>query len=88
MEEIGRYFSKTPHCKKRWSQSKGLEQPYEIPKYRTYSTRWVERLQRNREITEAAYWMKKYKGYQFTDIKEIYNATTGLFYFYIRMRRE
>jgi hypothetical protein len=63
LEALGKYLTKDPAGKKRWSCSQNLEKPVRVRRDRKYSVRKLENMARSGDIWTRDFWEEKYPGY-------------------------
>lgn len=88
IEALGRYLSKDPQGKKRWSSSQNLKKPEFRTNDHKYSKREIEKIAK--DIPGVSYWEKKYPGWTPVNndyaVKLEYNEVTG-WSIYLKLRR-
>ena len=87
-EAIARYMTKEPQGKKRWAQSKNLQEPYIPPPKDGRIGKQGVRKMATQYVEDKEYFEKRYKGYQFLKCVPIFNDYNGYWYIEIVMRRK
>lgn len=85
LEGLTKYLTKNKGQKKRWSCSQNLDKPFIREKKLSLSKAKISQLVF--KINNKSIWESSNKGYVYTDANAIYNEITGLWHFYIRMRK-
>ncbi len=85
IEGLAKYLTKNKGQKKRWSCSQNLEKPYIKEKKIKISKAKITKL--IFDINRKEIWEMENKTYTYTDAKSVFNEITGLWHFYIRMRK-
>lgn len=88
MTALGRYLTKDPQGKKRWSSSQNLLKPWSRTNDYKYSKREVEKIAK--DLPGVSYWEERYPGYTPVNndyaVKVEYNEVTG-WAIYLKMCR-
>lgn len=87
-EAIARYMTKEPQGKKRWAQSKNLQEPYIPPPKDGRIGKQGVRKMATQYVEDKEYFEKRYKGYQFLKCVPTFNDYNGYWYIEIVMRRK
>ena len=87
-EAIARYMTKEPQGKKRWAQSKNLQEPYIPPPKDGRIGKQGVRKMATQYVEDKEYFEKRYKGYQFLKCAPTFNDYNGYWYIEIVMRRK
>ncbi|MBS5794955.1 MAG: hypothetical protein KIC92_09460 [Clostridiales bacterium] len=85
IEGLAKYLTKNKGQKKRWSCSQNLDKPFIRERKIRLSKTKVSKLVF--DINNKGIWEIDNKGYIYTDSNSVYNEITGLWHFYIRMRK-
>ena len=85
IEGLSKYLTKNKGQKKRWSCSQNLDKPYIRERKTNLSKTKISKLVF--DVNNKSIWEMDNKGYFYTDAKSVYNEVTGLWHFYIRMRK-
>lgn len=85
IEGLAKYLTKNKGQKKRWSCSQNLEKPYIREKKLNISKTKISKL--IFDINTKQIWEMENKGYTYTNANSVFNEITGLWHFYIRMRK-
>ena len=85
IEGLSKYLTKNKGQKKRWSCSQNLDKPYIRERKTNLSKNKISKLVF--DINNKSIWEIDNKGYTYTDANSVYNEVTGLWHFYIRMRK-
>lgn len=84
LEAVGRYLSKDPRGKKRWTGSHNLIKPWSRDNNVKYSKRQIEIVIRN---DDKQFWESQYQEYWLTEYKSVYNEFTG-WSVYLKLRKK
>ena len=84
LEAVGRYLSKDPRGKKRWTGSHNLIKPWSRDNNVKYSKRQIETVIRN---DDKQFWQSQYPDYWLTEVKPVYNDFTG-WSVYLKLRKK
>ena len=85
IEGLSKYLTKNKGRKKRWSCSQNLDKPFFRERKTRLSKTKISKLVF--DINVKNIWEIDNKGYTYTDARSVYNDVTGLWHFYICMRR-
>lgn len=84
IEELCRYIVKDPQGKKRWSSSRNLVRPIELPNAdQKYTAKKIERIAKSNTCGKE-FFAKQFPGYDIANIETIYYEETG-WHIYLKM---
>lgn len=93
IEQLANYLRKEAGRKRRWKQSRNLEQPkHPRPADHKYTRREVERiaLDGNTRLHNPEFWAKKFPGWELNrdGAEAVWNECTGGWYIYLKLHRK